>query len=423
MANKGLRALMESESNFSNQSLENAVNEIKNVDKDDGYLWIKSAFDMDTAIHDNTVLTTSQKNDALETLYAAQPHLQIGRYLNDTIRHTNTILDGSILPVDSSVSNPTLGTFLEILQLVHSLQTTILEMFGVAPSEKGRSVQNHLGILDNMFTRTEDSSAPAFTRLKEIMELIDASGRTTVALQTATAAVRYSNTQLVDFLSTIVADSTDFQTSLDNRVNTAAGNMANLQTRISQIAGDPTVELIAIRDKIVTQQTLEISNITTLRTYIDTISDKASFTSLAENDDLRKLLAIVAQNINWQTYFNDYLINETHLNPMYDINSGADRTSVIDLVLESRGLPDVTDHLDFIAVANKAKKDSRIDTKNYDYYTNEEIITKSCEQLGITTTNRSSVDKSKSLLKNMNDNDRALISNELDLNESANTIN
>ena len=94
---KGLKSLTESSPNFSNQALENAINEIKNVDKDDGYLWIKSAFDMDTAIHDNTVLTTTQKNDALETLYNAQPHLQIGRYLNDVIRHTDTILDGTIV--------------------------------------------------------------------------------------------------------------------------------------------------------------------------------------------------------------------------------------------------------------------------------------------------------------------------------------
>ena len=57
--NKGFKSLVESSPEFSNQNLENAINEIKNVDKDDGYLWIKSAFDMDTAIHDNTVLTLS----------------------------------------------------------------------------------------------------------------------------------------------------------------------------------------------------------------------------------------------------------------------------------------------------------------------------------------------------------------------------
>ena len=94
---KGLTSLANSTPNFSNQALENAINEIKAIDKDDGYQFIKSQFDVDTAIHNNTVLTASQKNDALETIYAAQPHLQIGRYLNDIIRHTAKIIDGSII--------------------------------------------------------------------------------------------------------------------------------------------------------------------------------------------------------------------------------------------------------------------------------------------------------------------------------------
>ena len=102
---KGLTSLANSDPNFSNQALENAVNEIKAIDNDDGHMFIKSQFDVDTAIRNNTVLTTSQKNDALATLYAAQPHLQIGRYLNDTIRHTDTILDGTIMPITSGLSH------------------------------------------------------------------------------------------------------------------------------------------------------------------------------------------------------------------------------------------------------------------------------------------------------------------------------
>ena len=97
MANKGFKSLVESPPEFSNQNLENSINDIKSIDNDDGYAFILSQFAMDTAIHDNTVLTQTQKNDALETLYNAQPHLQIGRYLSDVIRHTNTILDGTIV--------------------------------------------------------------------------------------------------------------------------------------------------------------------------------------------------------------------------------------------------------------------------------------------------------------------------------------
>ena len=106
-AKKGLKSLAESNPEFSNQHLENAINVIKAVDKDDGHQFILSQFLVDEAIRDNTVLTTSQKNDVLESLSASQPHLQIGGYLNDVIRHTNTILDGSIIPLDD-VTNPQL---------------------------------------------------------------------------------------------------------------------------------------------------------------------------------------------------------------------------------------------------------------------------------------------------------------------------
>ena len=419
--NKGLTSLVNSSPNFSNQALENAINDIKAVDKDDGYQFIKSQFDVDTAIHNNTVLTTSQKNDALETLYAAQPHLQIGRYLNDTIRHTNTILDGSIMPFDPTAETQTF-TFIEALQTVEALQTSIPQILGVPASAKSRDVNDHFGLLNNIFTTSQDSTQPIFTRLKEIMQLIDTTSRTTSALNTATAAVRFSNTQLVTFLNSVVADSTDFQTTLDNRVNTAAGNMANLNTRISQIPGDPSVELISIRDKIVTQQTLENSNIISLRTYIESITNKDTLAGLAENKDMRELLTKVAQNTSWQNYYNDYETNKSRLNPLYAISTDSDKSSVIELVLQSRGLPDVSDYLDFAAVANKTKRDDRIDTKNYDLYSDEQIITKSCEQLGITTANRSIEDQSNSLLNNMNENDRSIVADELDQNEDANTL-
>ncbi len=419
--NKGLASLIDTDPNLSNQAQENAINDIKAVDKNDGYQFIKSQFDVDTAIHNNTVLTTSQKNDALETLYAAQPHLQIGRYLNDTIRHTNTILDGSIMPFDASVETKTF-TFIEALQTVEALQTTIPQILGVPASAKSRDVNDHFGLLNNMFTTSQDSTQPIFTRLKELMQLIDTTSRTTSALNTATAAVRFSNTQLVTFLNSVVADSTDFQTTLDNRVNTAAGNMANLNTRISQIPGDPSVELISIRDKIVTQQTLENSNIISLRTYIESITNNDTLAGLAEDKDMRELLTKVAQNTSWQNYYNDYETNKARLNPLYAISTDSDKSSVIELVLQSRGLPDVSDYLDFAAVANKTKRDDRIDTKNYDLYSDEQIITKSCEQLGITTANRSIEDQSNSLLNNMNENDRSIVADELDQNEDANTL-
>ena len=423
--NKGLTTLVNNTPNFSNQALENAINEIKAIDKDDGYLFIKSQFDVDTAIRDNTVLTTSQKNDALETLYHAEPHLQIGRYLTDIIRHTNTIIDGSIIPLDDA-TNPTASTFLEILQNVQTIQGLVPEVLGVPSSNKKRSVNDHLGTLNNIFLETTDSSAPLFTRLTRMMTLIRdtaTAGGGSSALAIGTAAVRFSNTQLVTFLSTLSDDSTDFQTSLDNAVSQAAGNYSSLNTRISDaLAGDPISELQAIREEINVQVALENSNLTNILSYVDTLSNNIAYTSLAEDSVMRQLMARVSQNSNWQTYFNDYETNEANLNPIYITDTDSDKSAVIDQVLASRGLPDVIDATDLEAVANKAKRDSRIDTANFDRLSVERQITKSCEQLGIVTANRTTSALAQSLLNNLNQHDRDTIASQLDLNESSDTI-
>ena len=419
--NKGFLSLVNSSPNFSNQALENAVNDIKSVDQDDGKQFIKSQFDVDTAIRTNIVLSTSQKNDALETLNAAQPHLQIGRILTDVVRHTASIIDATIIPLDD-VSNPTASTFLEILQNVQDVQGLIPEIYGVPASDKGRAVNDHLGTLNNIFLETEDSRAPVFTRLKEIMQLIDTNARTTTALNIATAAVRVSNNDLVTFLNSVVADSTDFQTTLDNRLSTAAGNMANLQTRIAQIPGDPTTDLVAIKDEITDQVTLEKNNLVGILTFTETLTNNISFAALAEDPTLRRLMSKVAQNKNWQTYFEDYETNKENLNGLYETDTPSDNESLIDRVLADSGLPDVTDSSDFDAVAGKARRDARIDTAGYDRFSIEKQITESCKQLGITTANRTLSSLSGTLLRNMNQHDRDEIQKELDLNQSANTL-
>ena len=76
----------------------------------------------------------------------------------------------------------------------------------------------------------------------------------------------------------------------------------------------------------------------------------------------------------------------------------------------------------FVAVAGKARKDDRIDTAGYDRLTAEQQISDACKQLGITTANRTLASLSGTLLRNLNQRDRDLIANQLDLNESANTL-
>lgn len=399
--NKGLTSLIDSDPNLSNQALENAINELK-------IGWVVASIELDTAITDNTVLSTSQKNDVKNTINNIS-YLNVGSYLNDMIRHTNTILDGSIMPFDASAETKTF-TFIEALQTVDALQTTIPELFGVPASSKGRSVNDHFGILNNMFTAV-------FTSMKEAITFINA-GDLVQDTEYQTAL-----TDLKNFIASVVDDSTDFQQTLNTFASAVAMTATAFDSplQLGEYASRRT-QLISDRNSIVTQQTLENSNIISLRTYIETITNNDALAGLAENKDMRDLLTNVSQNTTWQKYYNDYETNVSNINPIYEISTDSDKSSVINAVLQSRGLPDVTDYLDFPAVAKKATRDNRIDVKDYEFYSIEQIITKSCEQLGIITANRIIQDQSNILLNNMNDNDRKIIADELDQNESTNTL-
>ena len=406
--NKGLLSLVENTPNFSNQALENAVNTLK-------VGWVLKSFELDSVIASNGVLTTSQKNDLKDNINNIT-HLNLGRTLGDLIRHSASIIDGSIIPLDD-IENPVSSTFLEILQNVQSVQGLVPELFGVPAGDKSRSVNDHLGTINNIFSNTEDSSAPVFTSLLESINfIVTADLATETALETA-----YDN--LKNFINSVVADSTDFQETLDNFATAVATAHTNLN---NALAAEPLLthrnNLIAMREKINVQVALENSNLIGIDAYIRALSDNISFASLAEDATLRRLMSTVAQDTNWQTYFENYENEKDNLNPIYTTGTDSDKSAVIDQVLADSGLPDVTDSTDFDAVASKSKRDTRIDTANFDRFTSEQIIEKSCEQLGITTANRTISALSGSLLRNMNQHDRDTIAQQLDLNESADTL-
>ena len=129
-----------------------------------------------------------------------------------------------------------------------------------------------------------------------------------------------------------------------------------------------------------------------------------------------------SQNASWKIYFEEYVSNTLNINTSYATATDSDKSAVIEQVLFSLGLPDVLDPTNLEAVAQKSQRDSRIDTKGYDNLTVEQQIIRSCEQLGITTANRTIAGLSGTLLDNMNQNDRDQIQQQLDLNESANTL-
>ena len=409
--NKGLKSLAETSPNFSNQALENAVDTLK-------VGWVIKSTDLDTAIQDNTVLTTSQKNDLKDDINNIA-HLNLGRVLGDLIRHSATIIDGSIIPGDGDIltAEQGQGTFLEILQSVQSIQGSIPELFGVEAKDMARSVNDHLGTLNNIFTTTEDSTAPVFTSLLESINfIVTANLATETALETA-----YDN--LKNFINSVVADSTDFQQTLDTFATAVATAHTNFN---NAMAAEPYIthrnNLVAQREKINVQVALENSNITGIRNYLESLSNNIAFTSMAEDETLRKLMSNVAQNTNWQNYFKNYETEKANLNPIYTTDTDSDKSAIIDQVLADSGLPDVTDATNLAAVADKAQRDSRVVTANFDRFTVEQQITKSCEQLGITTANRTISALSGTLLNNMNQFDRDEIARRLDLNESANTL-
>src|SRR5210317_1908912 len=409
--NKGLLSLVENEPNFSNQALENAVNTLK-------VGWVTKSFELDSVIASNGVLTTSQKNDLKDDINNVT-HLNLGRVLGDLIRHSATIIDGSIIPGDPDIltGDQGQGSFLEILQNVQTIQDSIPELYGVPASDKSRSVNDHLGTLNNIFTTTEDSSAPVFTSLLESINfIVTADLATETALETA-----YDN--LKNFINSVVADSTDFQETLDNFATAVATAHTNFN---NALASEPYLthrnNLISQREKINVQVALENSNLSGLADFIETLSNNISYSALAEDDTLRQLMSKVAQNKQWQTYFENYENEKENLNPIYTTDTDSDKSAVIDQVLADSGLPDVTDATVLTAVAAKAQRDSRIDTANYDRYTVEQQITKSCEQLDITTANRTITALSGTLLRNMNQHDRDEIARQLDSNESANTL-
>ena len=411
MINKGLKSLSESSPNFSNQALENAINELK-------IGWVTKSINLDNAITNNSVLTSSQKNDVKDTINNVA-YLNAGSYLNDIVRHTNKIIDGSIIPGDPSILTGAQGqgTFREILQLVQGLQISIPQLYGVTAAEKGKSVNDHLGILNNMFTTTEDSSQPTFTSLRESIVFFNNAGLSTeTALGTAID-------NLKGFIDSVVADSTDFQQTL----NTFASAVATANTNFdSALQAHPysvkRTQMIGDRDTITTQLAKEQTNILSLRSYTETVNENMAFVGLAEDEELRKLMAKVAQNSNWRTYFENYVTNQSNLNPVYTTGTDSDRSTIIDSVLASRGLPDVLDFLDFEAVSEKARRDDRVDTKGYDFLTVEQQITRSCEQVGLDVANLSVADQSRRLLNNLNEQDRSDVARELDLNESSDTL-
>ncbi len=409
---KGLSTLIDIDPNFSDQAIENSVNDIK-------LGWVIKSFELDEVITANAVLSVSQKNDIKDTINNV-PYLNLGRLFGDLLRHTKSVIDGSILPV-TDAGNPTPGTFEEILGSVQSLQGMIPLLYGGTAKDKSRGVNDHLGTLNNVLLESEDGSTlSAMAMLKESVQFIVPFNLSTeTALETA-----YDN--LKAHINTLTDDSTDIEhrtpllTPLSNAVATAHTNFNNGLNTNTFLAKRDQMQLA--EQKIEKQVSLENSNLTTIRDYIQSLITTQTFAGLGSSDEMAELLSKVSQAPEWINYYKTYKENFAGLNPIYTTDSNTDKEAMVDEIYTNSGLPDVGDHLDLVAVAEKAKRDDRIDTAGFDKLVHQDVITKACLQLNIQIANRSIYTQSELLLENMNKEDRAKISRALDFNESVDTL-
>ena len=408
--NKGLKTLSESSPNFSNAS---TLAKIQSLVEDSTTNFASKTFYLMAQMVQNEVLTAANKDSIIASL-ETQSYINIGMLLEDLNLHTQVLLSGAYGEAeDSDVEDP--PTFVDHLNMVVDFESTIPSLFGVSADSLNKGINGHFGTLAG-------STDALLDRMKEDVDFI-----TTQSLPEDTA---YQNAvqALSDYIETLY-DSTAFNagtfSGLLTDIETAA---ANFDTVLSTgIYAERKARLSADKLALVAQINLEQNNIRTIVTYSNTLVDTTNYSSLAGNANASALLVRASQNPNWRGYFENYATNLSYDNPLYDAFDDSATQSLIDSVLTTRGLPDVTDYVDLEAVAAKATRDDRMSSQlAYAGFITEpvakDIIKKACQLLGLTVDNRDSYAQSKSLLENMTQYDRDTVQNELNSYNDVNTL-
>lgn len=412
--NKGLKTLADNTPNFSNASTQALITAV--VTTDSTLNFASRVYYLIHKAEASAAITNAQRTD-LNSSLDVQSHLNIGRYLYNLEQQTTNILNGSLGEVDAGADpGEDVPTFLEHLAAVQTFTSTIPSLYGVTADSLNKGVNGHFGTL----------SGAVDTYLVSLKEVVD---RITSFTLSEDTAYQLAVQAVSDFIDTMdgssVADISTYNALL-SAMETAAGNF-NTALTAGYLAADRT-SLINIRTAINTQITLEQTNLGSIRTYAQTLTDTSSYVSFADDVDFRNLLIRSSQNINWKSYFENYAANLALDNPVYD-NIIADSTTEtkINAILRMRGLPDVTDYVDIEAVAAKATRDKRLSNQlAYAGIITEpvakNIIKKACQLLNLTVDNRDSYAQSKSLLENMTQYDRDTVQNELNLYNDVNTL-
>ena len=408
--NKGLKTLSESSPNFSNAA---TLAKIQSLVEDSTTNFASKTFYLMAQMVQNEVLTVANKDSIIASL-ETQSYINIGMLLEDLNLHTQVLLSGAYGEAeDSDVEDP--PTFVDHLNMVVDFESTIPSLFGVSAESLNKGINGHFGTLAG-------STDALLDRMKEDVDFI-----TTQSLPQDTA---YQNAvqALSDYIETLY-DSTAFNagtfSGLLTDIETAA---ANFDTVLSTgIYAERKARLSADKLALVAQINLEQNNIRTIVTYSNTLVDTTNYSSLARDANANALLVRTSQNPNWRGYFENYATNLSYDNPLYDAFDDSATQSLIDSVLTTSGLPDVTDYVDLEAVAAKATRDDRMSSQlAYAGFITEtvakDIIKKACQLLGLTVDNRDSYAQSKSLLENMTQYDRDTVQNELNSYNDVNTL-
>jgi len=398
--NQGLKTLIESSPNFSNQAVQNLIATV-NIG------WVAKTRTLAQKVDASTILINSQKSDLLATL-DIQPHLNLGRVLEDLDNHTAKIFTGEL--GEARDDNPA-SLFLDHVQTVQGFTITIPTLYGYSADSINKGVVGHFG---SVFGSVDT----ALGNLKTSVEFIKSKELATdTAYQTATQ-------NIIDFIDAL-GDSTAFDESTFNALQSAfqtAANNFNTALTDGQFAVTRT-DMINNRVAIQDQINLEATNLGAIDTYNESLAQLGIYVGLTENTDIINLITKSSQNANFRSYFENFSAREAKQNPLYTGVNDSSEEIQINEILKLRGLPDVTDHLDLDSVAAKALKDDRIKTGiKSQGKTSEQIIIDSCDILGISKNNKNIYALSKGLLENMNKHDRNTVKAELDSNQEINTL-
>ena len=398
---QGLKSLAESNPNFSNQGVQNAI-----TDANVGFI-IKTK-ELAYIVDVNSTLTESQKSDLYDVL-ETQSYLNIGRYLQDLDNHTFNILNGSLGEVSETDTNT--PTFLEHLGAVDSIQGAYFTLYGVDASNSNKGVDDFFGSLRGTLNNN----------LKNIKN----------AVQSITAASLSEDTNyqdatqdILDFINTLGDSSTFDESTFNSLLSLFESASNNFNTILSTTYPNQKTILIENRSIIQEQITKEENNLGSIRTYSESLANLITYQGLSRNDTIRDLLSKTAQTPAWNDYFENYQTRFNQQNPIYN-NSMSDSATdeIINTALRLKGLPDVKDYVDLVSVAKKALRDIRLKTKINDSGKNVvQIIKESCEKLGINIAGKDVYAQSESLLNNMNNNDKEIIRQELSLHQQVNTL-